>query len=66
MKYCIQAWSNSYLIKDIETLEKVQRRAIVEMCYWYERYFDTRTATAVIEHYNIGKGRQIGDLIEMY
>ena len=33
MEYCIQAWS-PHLVKDIETLEKVQRRATV--CYRYE------------------------------
>jgi len=35
------------------------------MCYWYERH-DTGTAPAAIEHYNIGKERRRGDLIEVY
>jgi len=49
-----------------ETLSHLESPATSnEMCKLYERH-DIWTAPAAIEHYNIGKKRQRGNLIEVY
>jgi len=41
MEYCMQAWS-PYLVKDIETLEKVQRRATKCVMGMKDRKYEQR------------------------
>ena len=62
MKYCVQAW-RKHLIKDIDILEKVQRRAsrLMEACKGME--FGMRLK--ILELTTL-KTRRRGDLVEVY
>ena len=63
LEYCIQAWS-PYLKKDIDRLEKVQRRAtrMIEG-YWDLSYEERLERTGLIP---LEKRRVRGDLIEVF
>jgi len=63
MEYCIQAWS-PHLVKDTETLEKVQRRAMKCVTGMKGRTYEQRLQLLNIT--TLEKRRQRGDLIEVY
>ena len=63
MEYCIQAWS-PHLVKDIETLEKVQRRATKWVTGMKGKTYEQRLRLLNIT--TLEKRRQRGDLIEVY
>ena len=63
MEYCIQAWS-PHLVKDIETLEKVQQRATKCVIGMKGKTYEQRLQLLNIT--TLEKRRQRGDLIEVY
>jgi len=60
LEYAIQAWS-PYLCRDIDCMEKVQRRATKMVKGFYKLPYETRLKLTSLE-----KRRQRGDLIEAY
>jgi len=63
MEYCIQAWS-PHFVKDIETLEKVQRRATKCVTGMKGRTYEQRLQLLNVT--TLEKRRQRGDLIDVY
>ena len=63
MEYCIQAWS-PYLRRDIDCLEKVQRRATKLVTHCQKLSYDERLK--VLDLLPLEKRRLRGDLIETY
>ena len=63
LEYCIQVWS-PYLAKDIDLLEKVQRRATKLLPSLFDLSYETRLERLGL--YSLYCRRQRGDLIETY
>ena len=63
LEYCIQVWS-PYLAKDIDLLEKVQRRATKLLPSLFYLSYETRLERLGL--YSLYCRRQRGDLIETY
>jgi len=63
MEYCIQAWS-PYLAKDIELLEKVQRRAT--KCVTGTKGMTYEQRMQILNITTLEKRRQRVDLTEVY
>jgi len=63
LEYCIQVWS-PYLTKDINLLEKVQRRATKLLPHLFDLPYETRLEKLGL--YPLYCRRQRGDLIETY
>ena len=63
LEYCIQVWS-PYLVKDIDLLEKVQRRATKLLPSLFDLPYETHLERLGL--YSLYCRRQRGDLIETY
>ena len=63
LEYCIQVWS-PYLAKDIDLLEKVQRRATKLLPSLFDLPYETRLERLGL--YSLYCRRQRGDLLETY
>ena len=63
LEYCVQSWS-PYLARDIDTLEKVQRRAAKHLRGLAHLTYESRLET--LDLYSLYCRRQRGDMIETY
>ena len=61
--YCVQTWS-PYLARDIDTLEKVQRRATKHLRGLAHLTYESRLE--ILDLYSLYCRRQRGDMIETY
>ena len=63
LEYCVQSWS-PYLARDIDTLEKVQRRATKHLRGLAHLTYESRLE--ILDLYSLYCRRQRGDMIETY
>ena len=63
LEYCVQSWS-PYLARDIDTLEKVQRRATKHLRGLAHLNYESRLE--ILDLYSLYCRRQRGDMIETY
>ena len=63
LEYCVQSWS-PYLARDIDTLEKVQRRATKHLGGLAHLTYESRLE--ILDLYSLYCRRQRGDMIETY